>query len=96
MLFSIALYIIIDLFFKLSPLISEIFILIVFLIVLSILSKCLDVMFAYAYMYYYYYLFYLSYLFCIFNSSIVSLSLIIVLVLLSKTCLILSSNNSFI
>ena len=44
---SLALYIIIDLFFKLSPLISEIFLLIVFLIVLSILSNCLDVISAY-------------------------------------------------
>ena len=44
---SIALYIITGLFFKLSPLISDIFLLIVFIIVLSILSKCLDVLFAY-------------------------------------------------
>ena len=75
---SLALYIIIDLFFKLSPLISEIFLLIVFLIVLSILSKFLDVIFAYMLLL----LFLLSILsIFISNSSIVPLSLIIVLVL---------------
>ena len=91
---SLALYIIIDLFFKLSPLISEIFLLIVFLIVLSILSNCLDVISAYVVLLLLFFVSIIS-IFMI-NSSIFSLSLIIVSVLFSKICLILPSNNSFI
>ena len=73
---SIALYIIIDLFFKLSPLISEIF--------------SLDVIFAYVLLLLFLLSILFIFIFNLSIVSL-SLILIIVLVLFSKTCLIVSS-----